>query len=211
MGEFEAAHETIRGELKQLASSQNLNRADRRLLVSSLDVNIGRMEYDTAERSVETLKGMFQSSMLDTSDRLLLVRTLAASARIMYLRDRFRDAISEWGEVISLAKNDNVLDGGMCIAVCQISLALAHMKRIKQPDQSVTFRDLRFTDGRPLFSKGMSILKSQMISDHSLPTVANHWVPLVIHEISSSQPDWIEGWMREWIAKHWGGGPYAPH
>ncbi|KAJ6117913.1 hypothetical protein N7523_005743 [Penicillium sp. IBT 18751x] len=210
---FAAASGSIQDALRFQGSSWNMSGADRRLLVSSLDVYIAKGDYQTAEHGVQALKKFFQRSSLgsppaahepgppadggdealDERDTLLFIRTLVASARILQCTGRFRDAIIEWNEVISqVTKHGHLFDGRLCLAISWISLALAYIQRVNTTDFSKSHEDLPYRDGYHYYSQGMSILNSRPVSEFSLPTVSNHWVDFVRGAISSKDLKLLE-------------------
>jgi hypothetical protein len=122
----------VKTELKKLPSCNRLAKAQRRLLVSSLDVDIARMSrssFADARSKICQLKAFFnEMTGGDISDQLLHIRTLTASARIHHLERSFAQAIEEWDEVKTLAKKYSAFrDKGFTFAFSQFSIGCAFL------------------------------------------------------------------------------------
>ncbi|PVH90945.1 hypothetical protein DM02DRAFT_664503 [Periconia macrospinosa] len=136
-------------------------KAFRRFLVSAMDIDIQRRLYDDASTTVRELEGIFNDLRnLDTSDQLLHVRVLVASARICHFRSQFLEAVQKWEVALHHVRNYRSFRGeGFTYAVIHISKSLAYLKIGERGEARVSF------------NRGKEILQGR-VRDYWIPTLA---------------------------------------
>jgi tetratricopeptide (TPR) repeat protein len=149
-------------------------RVPRRVLVSSIDIDVQRGHYRDARETIEKLRKVFDARRpLNISDELLHIRSLIASARISHLGAEFDDALESWKVVLDHAQRYQSFAGeGFTYAVIHLSLSLVYLK-LNEHDAAVIS-----------FKHGARILKEQK-RDFWIPTLPT-WMQYVASEIHSN-------------------------
>ncbi|KAJ5472083.1 hypothetical protein N7539_008652 [Penicillium diatomitis] len=172
LGEIDEAESLVKAETEKLRSTDGLSKARRRLLVSSLDVNIARISQPSlaeARSKISDLTRFFnESPSLDISDQLLHVRTLTASARIYHMQSSFEQAIAEWEKVKTLAQQYSAFrEKGFTFAFSELSIGYAQLQ--------IALRSIGHAD---------SIFKGEK-DNYWIPTIATNWLPEVRSDITA--------------------------
>jgi hypothetical protein len=170
LGEIDEAENLIEEEIGKLPGG--LSKAQRRLLVSSLDVCIARRAetcFTEARSRISKLDDFYrEKGTLDISDQLLHVRTLVASARIYHLQSSFTQSIDEWEKVKVLASNYLAFrERGFTFAFCELSIGYAQILIALQAIENA---------------------KATFIGEKDnfwIPVIATDWLPMIRAELAN--------------------------
>lgn len=171
LGEIEQAEALIQKETENLRSPGSLSKARRRLLVSSLDVDIAKQSDSSlaeARHKISILSDYFSGEKrLDISDQLLHVRTLTASARIYHLLSSFGLAIEEWEKVKRLASDYSAFrERGFTFAFSQLSIGYAQIQIARKTIEEANSIFLEEKDNYwiPMIPKWLRWIRSDITS-----------------------------------------------
>lgn len=114
----------------EIKKTSTKSKAFRRLLVSTIEINIQQHRYEEARKTIKHLKEDYGRLVnLDFSDQLLHVRVMVAIARISQVNSEFDQAIEEWKTILAHVRKYASFEGeGFTYAVIYISLSLAYFK-----------------------------------------------------------------------------------
>ena len=146
--------------LANVSGSQVHGRALRRLLVSSIDVDIGRREYGRAEGAIQQLTVLSKGlSYFDVVDQLLHIRMLISSILIDYCTSSFPQALERCKTVLSYL-NDYISfkKEGFTYAVIQLFKCLLQLQSSS------------IDEARKSFDQAAAVL-SQEVWDYWIPTL----------------------------------------
>lgn len=179
--ELDEAESMIKIELAKLPSIDRLSKAQRRLLVSSLDVDIARMSESSfahARSTISQLNDLFDNmGSQDISDQLLHIRTLTASARILHLQSLFIQAIEEWERIKVLAKKYSAFrDKGFTFAFSQFSIGCAHAQIAGVSDNSRQQYQQHTQAALEAIEEANSIFRTEK-DNYWIPMVTTDWLP----------------------------------
>lgn len=143
----------------------------RRILVSSIDIDIQRGRYFEAKETIMHICGDFEAMQnLNISNELLHVRSLIAYARVSHMCSEFSEALQRWKVVLEHVKRYVSFRGeGFTYAVIHLSISLAHLQ-LNAP-----------RDAASAFEQGTRVLRATK-RDYWIPTLQK-WHRYVLSEI----------------------------
>ncbi len=167
----------------EMKKKSTKSKAFRRLMTSTIQVDIQRNRHEDARTNIEEMKGIFSSlSNLDVSDQLLHVRVLVASARTYQDDSRFVEAVEEWKTVLAHVQRYSSFEGeGFTYAAVHLSLSLVYLKIGDSSKARVSF-----DHAEGLLSRG--------VLDYWIPTLWA-WTEDTLSKIHSLR-GWESGWKR---------------
>ncbi|KAI1614882.1 hypothetical protein EDD36DRAFT_485226 [Exophiala viscosa] len=176
MQEHSKVVEILRPELDSIAESDRLRRPFQRLLLASVEGNIGLDKLDAAESVLRELQNAMPFELDDLHDQQLHMRGLLAAARIAHMRSEHDEAMRRWKFALQEVARMYTLKskGGFTAAMIHMSLAHAQL--------TSGHRD----EGRQSWFAGMEILRSEKC-EFWIPIVPTLWLRRIVTEIHEMQ------------------------
>ncbi|KAH6994753.1 hypothetical protein EDB82DRAFT_430339, partial [Fusarium venenatum] len=175
-GEYLKAVEILKPELDRIDKCDRMRRGFRRLVLASVEANIGSTRLDTAESILQGFLGDLPNGPDDLHDQQLHMRILLAPARIARLRADPVEAVLRWRFALEQVNNMHTLgsSGGFIAAVIHLSLAHAQLS-------------LGDKDGsHHSWTTGLKILTNEKC-EFWIPVVPTTWLQKVAADIYYSQ------------------------
>lgn len=178
MQEFSKTIEILQPEFDSIGGLCRLRRPFRRLMLASVEANIGLGKLDVAELALEELRGGFPPEPDDLYDQQLHMRGLLAAARIAHMRSDRDGAVWRWKFALKEVERMHALksEGGFTAAMVYLSLAHAQL--------TTGDRD----GGRHSWSAGMEILGTEKC-EYWIPIVPTLWLQKIVREVHA-----LQGW-----------------
>ena len=172
------ATELIAPKIEKWKKKAPKSKALRRILISSIDIDLQREHYHDANKTIEELSSTFEGLQnLNVSDELLHIRLLIASARINYLCSEFDQAIQRWKVALDHVQKYASFHGeGFTYAVIHLSISLAYLEMDESGEAVISF------------NHGQRILREGM-RDYWIPTL-QAWFRYVASKMQS-----MAGWI----------------
>ena len=178
MQECAKAAGILQPELDSSNESDRPRRWFQRLLLASVEANIGLRSLDAAEAVLQELEDSVPPTLDDIHDEQLHMRRLITAARIAHIRPDYAEAVARWKHALREVERMHTLKSGTGFTAAVIYLSLAHAQlRTKDRD-----------GGRHSWAKGLEILRSEKC-EFWLPVVPTAW----LHSIAVEIHEW-EGW-----------------
>lgn len=129
LGLSQKSLDLIDQEIVRLSGECQDSKAQRRILVASLDVHLQHQCYSRAEQTVQVLSKRFMTlHHLDISDELLHMRVLISGARISHMKFEYVEAAQKWKFALEHVQRYASFRGaGFTYAVIHLSLAHAYI------------------------------------------------------------------------------------
>ncbi|CAI7594326.1 unnamed protein product [Penicillium pancosmium] len=195
-GCLDNARSKIEHELYLMGVHGKLIKASRRLEVSMLDVNIEEGRLKEASTLALSLKGQFSRIVSpDISDQWLHVRSVVASARLLYCQGSYPEAVSEWRNLLLLTKKYPLSfePEGFYFGLGHMSMSVA----LLQSDQSSSQSDdrvaleLREKDAKKALDIGCDVLARENLN-FWIPLLPKRYIPDLMDEIKYLRPAWAD-------------------
>ncbi|CAG9944806.1 unnamed protein product [Clonostachys rosea f. rosea IK726] len=174
--EYSQALHLVQAELKSVEDSERQRRSFRRLLLASVEANIGLNRLDAAGALLKELCNTVPLKLDDLHDQQLHMRHLLAEARVTHMRPNIEEAISRWKFALQEVERMHTLKSRRGFIAAMIYLSMAHAQL------SIGDRD----SGRHSWAMGVEILRSE-ICEFWIPVVPTIWLPWVVSEIHAWQ------------------------
>lgn len=177
MEECAKAAEVLQPELDSTDKSDRPRRPFRRLLLASVEANIGLGRLDAAEPVLQELEDAVSplaTTLDDLHDQQLYMRRLLAAARIAHMRADYAEAVVRWKHALQEVERMHILKSGAGFTAAVIYLSLAHAQL------GAGDRD----GGRQSWAVGSEILGSEKC-EFWIPVVPTAWlrrIALEVHE-----------------------------
>lgn len=159
-------------EIEALRNCGKRGKAIKRLILASIEADIGRGWFEEAERSIEEMIVCFSRMVdCDISEQLFHVRTLIASARIAHCKSQFFEALGRWETSLKcVRKYASFKNTGFTCAVIHLSLSHAHLEIGNN------------NEGRTAFEFAEKIFQMET-RDFRIPILATSWLEFVLSRI----------------------------
>lgn len=178
MQECAKAVEILQPELDRSTESDRPRRWFQRLLLASVEANIGLGRMDAAEATLKELGDSLPQTLDDIHDEQLHMRRLISTARIAHIQTDYTEAVARWKHALREVQQMQTLKSGAGFTAAVIYLSLAHAQlRAKDRD-----------GGRHSWATGLEILRSEKC-EFWLPVVPTAW----LHRVAVEAHEW-EGW-----------------
>jgi tetratricopeptide (TPR) repeat protein len=184
MQEYPKVVEILQPELDAVDNAADRRRRPfRRLLLASVEANIGLGRLDEAEALLKELQPddsvMQQPPELhDIHDQQLHMRRLLASARIAHTRRDYHSAVARWKFAREEVERMYTLQSGGGFTAATIHLSLAHAELLSEDVHAA----------RHSWSAGMEILRSEKC-EFWIPIVPTVWLQSIVTEVYE-----LQGW-----------------
>jgi tetratricopeptide (TPR) repeat protein len=178
MEEYAKALDMLQPELDSAKGVGRSRRDFRRLLLASVESNIGLGRLDAAILVLEELKNHEPRDLNDIYDQQLHMRMVLAAARIVHLGPDREEAVHQWMFALREVQNMNILNSTAGFTAAMIYLSLAHAQ--------LTTGD-RY-GGQQSWESGSEILKHEKC-EFWLSTIPTIWLQKIAEEVHA-----MEGW-----------------
>lgn len=189
MQEWAKAAEVLQPELGSAAASDRPRRWFRRLLLASVESNVGLGNLDAAELVLRELADAVPLTLDDLHDQQLHMRRLLAWARIAHMRaddggggggDNYTsEAVARWKHALGEVEHMYTLKSGAGFTAAVIHLSLAHAQ-LRAGD----------ADGaRWSWAAGLEILRTEKC-EFGIPVVPTAWL---LRRVAAEVHEW-RGW-----------------
>lgn len=172
LNDLEAARALVEVEIKTLREQNRKGRLYRRLLLASIEVDLGQERYFDAIASLDEVLRLQPTKHLDITDEILSVRATMARARLATISNNHVSAINLWGSVLELCshfssfkENEGFIDAAALVSLAQAQIAIGNM------DAAATVCD-----------KATEILQRETMTYH-IPCIAGSWFPCVTEQV----------------------------
>ncbi|KAF5004593.1 hypothetical protein FDECE_8923 [Fusarium decemcellulare] len=130
IGQYKKANGILEAELSHVQQSEATSRPYCRLLLASIEANIGEGKSDIAESIIHDLAMMEPPRLEDMNDQLLRMRRLIAAARLAHGKRQFQDALRSWRFALQEMERFTAFHSryGFIAAVIYLSLAHAQLE-----------------------------------------------------------------------------------
>lgn len=176
MKEYSRAMEMLQMELNSMEKSERSRRECRKLLLASVEANIGLGRLGVAESALKELEDVVPLRLDNLYDQQLHMRALLAAARIAHSVPDHEEAVLRWKLALQEVHRMYTLGSGNGFTAAIIHLSLAHAQL------TTGDRD----GGRQSWAVGLEILRSE-ICEFWLPIVPTVWLQKVASEVHEMQ------------------------
>ena len=176
MQEYSKVVEVLQPEFDSIAESDRPRRPFRRLLLASVEANIGLDRLDVAESALREVEDAMPFELDDLHDQQLHMRGLFAAARIAHMRSDYHEAVWRWSFALQEVERMYTLKskGGFTAAMIHMSLAHAQL--------TSGDRD----GGRQSWFAGINILGSEKC-EFWIPIIPTLWLRRIVTEVYEMQ------------------------
>ncbi|KAK4940851.1 major facilitator superfamily [Elasticomyces elasticus] len=176
MQEYSKVAEILQPEFDSIDECDRLRRPFRRLLLASVEANIGFGKLDVAESALRELDVAMPFELDDLYDQQLHMRRLLAGARIAHMRHDYDEAVRRWKSALQEVERMHTLKPKGCFTAAMIHLSLAHAQLISGD------RD----KGQQSWFAGMEILRTEKC-EFWIPIVPTVWLRKIVTEVHKGQ------------------------
>ncbi|ETS83873.1 hypothetical protein PFICI_05749 [Pestalotiopsis fici W106-1] len=178
MEDYAKALEILQPELDSAVGPGRSRRDFRRLLLASVESNIGLGRLDAAQSLLNELRNHEPRELDNIHDQQLHMRIVLAAARIVHLGSDREEAVHQWMFALWEVQNMNILNSTAGFTAAMIYLSLAHAQ--------LTTGD-RY-GGQQSWESGSEILKHERC-EFWLSVVPTVWLQKIAQEVHA-----MEGW-----------------
>ncbi|KAH8658310.1 hypothetical protein BX600DRAFT_439478 [Xylariales sp. PMI_506] len=175
MKEYSEALELLQPELENIKEFDRPRRPFRRLLLASVEANIGLNRLDTSESVLKELGQAVPLELDSLHDQQLHMRSLLAAARIAHLKEDHDEAVRRWSSALHEVGRMYALKSTSGFTAAMIYLSMAHAQ-LTAGDRS---------GGRHSWASGIEILRTEKC-EFWIPIIATGWlhrVAIKVHEL----------------------------
>lgn len=176
--DYGKAVEILQPELGDLSDAEKRGRPVRRLLLASVEANIGLGRQDIAESILQELVDVEPPGLDDITDQLLHMRRLIATARTVHERLEFAEALERWK--FALGKIDQLVTfkSRYSFTAAIIYLSMAHAQLHIGDSEG----------GRQSWTIAAEIFRSEKCQ-YWIPVAATAWLRKIVSAIYQ-----LQGW-----------------
>lgn len=178
MNEFEKANMLLLPELESIDEKERLRRPFRRLLLASIEANIGLHSLDAAESVLNELEDAVPFEMEDIYDQQLHIRRLLAVARIAHMKADRVAAVRRWRFALQEVERMHTLKSKTGFTAAMIYFSMAHAQ-LTNGDRD---------GGRNSWVSGTEILRREKC-EFWIPIVPTVWLQKIFVEVHD-----LQGW-----------------
>ncbi|KAJ3541137.1 hypothetical protein NM208_g4745 [Fusarium decemcellulare] len=178
MQEFSKADEILQPELDAIHESDRSRRGFRRILLASVEANMGLGRLEASGSVLRELEEATPFELDNVHDQQLHMRRLFAAARISHMRSNHQQALLRWTFALQEVKRMHTLQSTSGFTAAVIHLSLAHIQLI------IGDRD----SSRSSWAIGSDILRREKC-EFWIPVVSTTWLREVATEVHR-----LQGW-----------------
>ncbi|KAH8898635.1 hypothetical protein GQ53DRAFT_836744 [Thozetella sp. PMI_491] len=176
MQEYARAAEMSQPELSNIDESDRPRRGFRRLLLASVEANIGLGKLAAADSALREMEPFEPRTLDDLHDQQLHMRMLLSAARIAHMQPDLGDAVARWQLALQEVERMYTLKSERGFTAAVIHLSLAHAQ-LNAGDVGRAKRS---------WAIGLEILRSEKC-EFWIPTVSTLWLPKIALGVYESQ------------------------
>ena len=176
MSEFSKANALLQPELESIDESDRLRRPFRRLLLASIEANIGLHRLDAAELVLNELENAVPFELEDIYDQQLHMRRLLATARIAHMKPDRAAAVLRWRFALQEVDRMHTLKAKDGFTSALIYFSMAHAQLMSGDTDG----------GRNSWVSGVEILKREKC-EFWIPIVPTVWIQRIYAEVHGMQ------------------------
>ncbi|KAI8667612.1 hypothetical protein NCS56_00898300 [Fusarium sp. Ph1] len=178
IGWYDKANELLGAKLENMRESDKKSRPCRRLLLASVEANIGQGRTDIAESIIQDLAAIEPAGLEEMNDQLLRMRRLMATSRVAHQKGHFQDAFHLWKSTLQEMEQFTAFYAKYGFIAVVIHLSIAHAQ--------IELGEVQ--DGKRSWDIAADMLKSQRC-EYGIPIVATSWLKNVAGAIHQ-----LKGW-----------------
>ncbi|EEU39686.1 uncharacterized protein NECHADRAFT_42845 [Fusarium vanettenii 77-13-4] len=178
IGWYDKANELLGAELENMREPDKRSRPCRRLMLASVEANIGQGRTDIADSTIQDLAMIEPAGLEEMNDQLLRMRRLMATARVAHQKGHFQDALHLWKSTLQEMKQFTAFHAKYGFIAVVIHLSIAHTQ--------IELGDVE--DGKRSWDTAADMLRSQRC-EYGIPIVATSWLKTVAGAIHQ-----LKGW-----------------
>lgn len=178
MEDYTKVLEILQPELDGIGQSDRPRRPFRRLLLASVEANIGLGRLDSAELLLKELEDNAPLELVDLYDQQLHMRRLLAAARVAHMKPNRDEALQHWRFTLHEVERMHTLKSKRGFTAAMIYLSMAHAQL------TTGDRD----GGRHSWATGVEILRSEKC-EFWIPVIPTLWLKRIVREVHE-----LQGW-----------------
>ncbi|RSL59333.1 hypothetical protein CEP51_013934 [Fusarium floridanum] len=178
IGWYDKANEILEPELGNIREPDKKSRPCRRLLLASVEANIGQGRTDIVESTIQDLAAIEPTDTEDMTDQLLRMRRLMATSRVAHQKGHFQDALHLWRSTLQEMEQFTAFHAKYSFIAVVIHLSIAHAQ--------IELGDVE--GGKTSWDTAADMLRSQRC-EYGIPIVATSWLRHVAGAIHQ-----LQGW-----------------
>ncbi|KAH6891478.1 hypothetical protein B0T10DRAFT_313383 [Thelonectria olida] len=176
--EYQKATDLLQPEFDSTPETEKKGRPYRRLLLASVEANIGQEKLDAAESTLGVLADIEPPALHDMNDQTLHMRRIIATARTVHEQLRYEDALRLWRAALQTMEQLEIFASKHPWTAALIYLSMAHAQ--------LTLGD---TDGgKQSWATAVDMSRS-IRCEYVVPVVANTWLRKIVGAIHQ-----LHGW-----------------
>ncbi|KAH6996058.1 hypothetical protein BKA56DRAFT_650812 [Ilyonectria sp. MPI-CAGE-AT-0026] len=176
--DYRKAIEILQPELCNLSDAEKKGRPVRRLLLASVEANIGLGRQDVAESILQELVDVEPPGLDDITDQLLHMRRLIAAARTVHERLEFAEALERWKFALGKIDQLATFKSRYSFTAAIIYLSMAHAQLHIGDSEG----------GRQSWTIAAEIFRSEKCQ-YWIPVAATAWLRKIVSAIYQ-----LQGW-----------------
>ncbi|KAF4458607.1 mfs multidrug transporter [Fusarium albosuccineum] len=178
MHDFSKADEILQPELDAIHESDRSRRGFRRILLASVEANMGLGRLEASELVLRELEDATPFELDNVHDQQLHMRRLFAAARISHMRSDHQQALLRWRFALQEVERMHTPQSTSGFTAAVIHLSLAHIQLITGDRDS----------SRSSWATGSDILRREKC-EFWIPVVSTTWLREVATEVHR-----LQGW-----------------
>lgn len=174
--EYQKAVDLLQPELDSIPKGEKKGRPYRRLLLASVEANIGQEKLNDAGSTLQVLAEIEPPALDDMNDQTLHMRRVIAKARTTHEQMKYKDALDLWESALQSMQRLEIFASKHPWTTALIYLSMAHAQ-LALGDEA---------GGKQSWAMGVDMCRSKRC-EYVVPVVANTWLRKIVGAIHQAQ------------------------